>query len=595
MIECKNCRRKYDYKERVCPECGTPMAPTAEEITIAKRGLDRALSAKNADEILIYRHFLADVGDTESLREYAKMLEKKNDPTPESIDTAMGYYKRAAEKLDPYSAYRYSRLVERTSNVAARFWLRFSAVLGSIDAYPETAELFSLEGEEHIASYYLSLAAACDDTDSIVSMARRYYDGVGVEANETYAKWYLDKLAIPPISAIKLAYRLRSVKAAEPPKPIFPEYDKYLRSLADEAKKCSFNTAYFGINEILYKRGNINAEVTLGILCTEGVGTERDFERAMRYFNFSMSRGNPVGAAYLGKQYLTGRALPKDPTLAMQYFERAAALGYVSAYEEMGDMYNTGDGIEMDLARAIEFYELAAKGGLETAAKKADELKTKRMGYFSEGYKIITRTGSVTESEAKSAFRSLAIATAMGESRAPRLLARCFAYGFGTEQDRPRAYFWFERAANGGDTEAYMPLALCYSRGFGTRFSYRDAVRYLRLATENGNEAAADELKRLFTRRMNKMVRSLYAQSMELIFMKKYEEAVRLLSSFESLAYPKALYTLGCLYEFGRGVGASDKITANKYYDEAAKGSSQYGSFTDPGSQYKIKILKLLR
>jgi TPR repeat protein len=256
------------------------MSPTADEITLAKRGLDRALSAKNADEILMYRYFLADAQDTDSMREYAKMLEKKSDATPEIIDTAMGYYKRAAEKLDPYSAYRYSRLVERTSNVAARFWLRFSAVLGSIDAYPETADLFSLEGQEHIASYYLSLAAACDDTDSIVAMARRFYDGVGVDANEAFAKWYLDKLAIPPISAIKLAYRLRSVKAAEPPKPTFPEYDKYLRSLADEAKRCSFDTAYFGINEILYKRGNINAEVTLGILCAEGVGTERDFERA---------------------------------------------------------------------------------------------------------------------------------------------------------------------------------------------------------------------------------------------------------------------------------------------------------------------------
>jgi hypothetical protein len=82
---------------------------------------------------------------------------------------------------------------------------------------------------------------------------------------------------------------------------------------------------------------------------------------------------------------------------------------------------------------------------------------------------------------------------------------------------------------------------------------------------------------------------------MRLIYMGKYAEAVKLLGSFESLAYPKALYTLGCLYEFGRGVGASDKSTANKYYDLAAVGSGAYGSFTDPKSQYKLKILKLLR
>ena len=87
----------------------------------------------------------------------------------------------------------------------------------------------------------------------------------------------------------------------------------------------------------------------------------------------------------------------------------------------------------------------------------------------------------------------------------------------------------------------------------------------------------------------------IYSTSMRLIYMKKFDEAVDLLSSFESLAYPKALYTLGCLYEFGRGVERSDKVAANKYYDLAAIGNPTYGSFTDDGSQYKIKILKLLR
>ena len=284
MIVCKSCKYKCEYKERSCPICGTPVEPTADELTAAKRELDRAISAKDADAVLMYRHFLADMKDVDSCREYAKLIEKSATDTKE-IDTAMAYYKLGAEGNDPYSAYKYSRLVERTSSVAARFWLKFAAVLGSIDAYPDVAELHSADGNEEAAAHYSYLAAACDDTDSIVDMAKRFSEGTGVEQSDPNAKWYLDKLVIPPISAIKLAYKLRSVKSAEPKKVVFPEYDKYLRELAEEAKRYSFNTAYFALTDILYKRGNINAEVTLGILCTEGIGCEIDFERAMRYFN----------------------------------------------------------------------------------------------------------------------------------------------------------------------------------------------------------------------------------------------------------------------------------------------------------------------
>ena len=594
MIECKSCKHKHGYSERLCPICGAPVSPTQEELRDVRRALDRAIAEKDQEYVLTYRCFLADMNDTDSQREYAKLVEKSA-ASPAEIDRAMKYYKLAAEDNDPYSAYKYSRLVERTSTAAAVFWLKYSAVLGSIDSYPDVSDLFSSEGNEEIAAYYRNLAAACDDTDSIVNMARRFADGIGVEKNEQYAKWYLDKLLMPPISAIKLAYKLRSVKSKEPAKITFPDYDKHLRTLAADAKKYSFNKAYFTITELLYKRGDPNAEVTLGILCTEGIGCAVNLDRAMRCFTYSISRGNPVGAAYLGRLYMTGKLLERNVELAMKYFKRAADLGYASAYEEMGDIYNTGNGVEIDVARAVEFYDLAAMGGVSSAAEKSKQIKTRRTELYNTGSEIISRTGSVRIDEAELAFRTLAIATAMGEGRAPRLLAKCYAYGFGTEKDRPRAYFWFERAAEGGDAEAYLPLGLCYSRGFGTAFSFKCAVKYLKLAAERGSTYAAEELNTLYRRKMKKMVRSLYSTSMHLIYLNKYDEAVQLLKSFESLSYPKALYTLGCLYEFGRGVGASDRSTANKYYDLAAAGSPVYGSFSDERSRYKLCILKLLR
>ncbi len=595
MIECKSCRQKCGYSERVCPNCNTPITPTQDEIKSAKVALDRAYADRDAARIVTFRHFLADYGDTESQREYAKLLEKSSSSEASKIDEAMNYYYSAACKHDPYSAYRYSRLVERTSSVCAKFWLRFAALLGSIESYPDASELFSLEGREDIAAYYCSLAAACDDTNSIVNMAKRWNEGMGVPKNDAFAKWYLDKMTIPPISAIKLAYRLRSVKAEEPERLVFPDYDKYLKSLADEAQKYNFDTAYFYIMYTLYKRGNSAAEVTVATLLAEGRGCDSNPETAYRLLNAAIAHGNPVAALYLGREHLSGKIFKKDARLALDYFSSAADLGYTDAYEDMGDIYEAGEICDIDVARAIELYDMAAAGGSARAREKSQTLKAKREELCRAAEAIMNKQGSVNSSDAEAAFKYLAIATGMGAVRAPRLLAKCYAFGFGTKKDKPSAHFWFKHAADIGDTNAYLPLALCYSKGFGTAFSYKKAVKYFKMASSIGCESAEKELCTLYQRKMTKTVRSLYSAAMGLIYQKKYSEAVATLHSFEEIGYPKALYTLGCLYEFGRGVAKSDKATASAYYEKAFKGSTLFGSFNDPSSAYKLKMLKLLR
>jgi TPR repeat protein len=242
----------------------------------------------------------------------------------------------------------------------------------------------------------------------------------------------------------------------------------------------------------------------------------------------------------------------------------------------------------------VELYELAAAGGSENAKRKADELKATRLDFYLEGYKIINSASPVSQDEAFNAFRSFAIATAMGESRAPRYLAICYAHGFGTERDRASAFYWFKEAYDRADPESYLPLARCYTDGFGTNRNYKKATAAIKAAMARGIKGAEAELNAIYRQKMNKLVRRLYSTSMRLIHQKKFCEAVKMLSSFEALCYPKAIYTLGCLYEFGRGVEKSDRSKADNYYELACRGSA-FGSFTDPNSTYKLKILKMIR
>lgn len=594
MIRCKNCGYEYDYTGKSCPVCSAaPIIDLSDKETTV-RELKRATEEKNQKKIYFCRHLLADAGDVESMREFAKAVEK-NAKDGEDIDTAMAYYKKAAEKNDPYSAYKFSRLIGRSSEEASRFWLRYSAVLGSIHSYPEAAELFSSEGKEEIAAYYVSRAAACDDTLSIVNMAKRWCEGIGVEPNPAYARWYLDKLTLPPISAIKLAHKLRMTEPSEPPRLSFPSYDKYIRLLADNAKKLGFFTAYFYLESALANAGDFNAALAVGILLAEGKGCEKDTERGISLIESAVLRGNPAAALYLAEEYRRGAILDKDLNTAIKYYKKAAELGYPAAYEKIADIYRESDSVGKHIGRIIELYELAAAGGSESAEAKARELIRAREDFYLEAYNIINLKQKVTKEEAFTAYRSAAISTAMGDARAALLLAKCYAFGFGTEKSRATAFYWYKHAADSGCADALLPLGLCYSRGFGTEFSYKLAVKFLTEADKAGLKGAKEELETVYKRRMKKMVRSLYANAMELIHQKKFSEAARLLSSFESLAYPKAIYTLGCLYEFGRGVTHSDRIRAEKYYEKAFIGNDMYGSFKDPNSNYKLTILRMIR
>ncbi len=594
MFGCKHCGYKYEYTGNECPVCGSKPIIDKNDIEFANEELKAALREKNFAKIHIYRKLLADSGDVESCREFAKLLER-GEYKLRDIDTAMNYYYIAAENNDAYSAYRYSRLVRRISENAGDFWLRFSAILGSIDAYPETAELFSSLENEEAASYYYSLAAACDDTDSIVTMSKRWFTGTGVPKNDSYAKWYLDKLAIPPISAIKLAYKLRSAKASEPPKLSFPDYLAYIRNLISEANALKFNTAEFYLVSYLSHSGDINAETKLGIMLAEGKGCKQNAERAKECLNSAIAAGNSAAAIYMGESLIIGNYFEKNPDEAIKYFEIAATLGYTNAYEKLGDLYHDGIIAEKNIPKALEFYELASHGGSLSAREKCNKIKDVREKYYLDAYKIINIKKATDKNESFEAFRSAAIASAMGDDRAMILLAKCYLGGLGTEIDRTRAFFWFKSAANTGNSDAIFYSGICYSRGIGTAFSYKNAITALKYAQNAGIKGAAEELDKLYRRRMKKMIRSLYSSAMTLIYKKDYNGAVDLLLSFDSLSYPKAIYTLGCLYEFGRGVPRSDRTKANYYYEKAFSGSRDFEPFKDPLSKYKLKILKMIR
>ena len=581
MIRCAKCGYVGSYYGPKCPSCKQIFSLTAEEIEEKILEIEKAEEMKEYELAAEGHHILADLGRTESQKKYAALLEK-GDIVARDLDAAMSYYYMAAEKNDARAAFKYSRLAERTSDRAASFWLLYSAALGCVEAYPALADKLARDGDDELANFYYALAAAYDDTDSIVTLAKRYYNGIGTEQSLPFAKWYMDKLMLPPIHAIKMAYKLRSVKSADPGVPKHPDYDRMLRRLAIMAQDYGYAVPYHNLAKMLSDREDMQARMILGMLYAEGMGCEQDANTALTLLESSAVHGNAEAYRRMGDIYVSGNIVERDVDKALECYKSAASLGMTNAYETMGDIFREGELIPRDVARAIELYDMGAKEGHSTAREKAEMLKNERERLCEVGIQLRASTP-------EQSFRAFAISASMGYVPAYREMARAFLDGNGIKKNRQQAYLWLEKAVESGDNEALTEYAFCFSRGIGTAFNFTRATALLKKAARLGSKEAIDELERLMQNKRRHMLKGVYSKAMTLIYKRDFTEAEKLLRICLRLGHGKGIYTLGCLNEFGLGIPANREM-AFRLYETAFE-----LKFRDPKAVYKLKILRMAR
>ena len=581
MIVCQRCGWSGEYEGTVCPRCNKKIQLSESEIAERTEKIKKALSTRKFETAIENYVILADFGDVDAQRELGILLEN-GELVNRDLDRAMKYFLLAAEQNDAVAAYRYSRLASRTSDVDSRFWLIFSALLGCKEAYSEAAERFEAEGDQVRASYFFALAAENGEADAIVTMARRYREGIGTEPSEAYARWYLDKLALPPFHALRLAYQLRTVEAVEPPRVKLDDYTDFLRELAAEAERYKYATAFLKLNEMLAEEGDTSALSVLGMLYAEGVGCEKNLVIAVSHLERAAAQGNPNAYYYLGDLFTTGKSFEVDIERALANYKLAAENGVPAAYETMGDVYAEGRLVARDLARAVELYDKAAAADIASAKKKSADLKNKREMYF----KYAKEAEYINPEQC---FRYSAISTAMGYAHAMRMLGHLYEEGRGTKKDRPRAFYWYKTALESGDKHASFDVGRCYAYGIGTAFCYKRAMEHLRAAAEAGSSGAKQEMERLDRNRMKRISEKSFSTAMQLLYKRKFTEATAYLNLCKSMDNPKAIYTLGCLYEFGIG------LTVNKDYAFALYEDAYRLKFRDPRAVYKLRVLKMVR
>ncbi len=563
-----------------CPRCRGKISFSDAELQELAEGYKLSSRAKEYEAAAEYARLLAEAEYGDFEREYAVMLEAGS-IVPRDYDGAMKYFLRAAKKADAYSAYRYSRLVSRGNDRAGRFWLLYSAVLGTPEAYPRAAKLLAMEGNEEGANYFYALAAGHDDVDSIAELASRYFKGIGTSPSEESAKWYMEKLRFPPLYALKLAYKLRGVKSAAPQEI---NYDKpnLVRLLAHEAGKCEFKEPYFTLNKMLSELGDVDATTICATLLADGVGCRKDIEEAVRMFTEAASSGSAEAYVCLAEIFSSEEYEHRSPELTERYYRAAGMLGSKEAYMKLADLFVEGSFLSKDFDKAEKCYRRAADLGAEGAEILANEICENRE-------KIYRDAISSVKENPKRAFRAFAIAAAMGHPKAPIRLADCYLEGVGTEKDRKSAYYWYKTAAEFGDDRALCPLGLCFVEGVGVNRDFKRAKEILEKAARIGIVGAKEAYFSLMETKRKKIQASLFSKAQRLLYKKKFIEAMKMAELSCELGHAKAAYMIGCMYEFGLGL-ACNRARAADFYDEAYR-----RGFSDAGVKYKKIILKLIR
>jgi len=158
------------------------------------------------------------------------------------------------------------------------------------------------------------------------------------------------------------------------------------------------------------RRGNAQAEVAVGIMYRDGLGTSPDVARSRAWYYVAARNGDARAQHEIGLLYRYADAFPtsseeaaywfrksadqgvpesfnelailalypdqdqeKEPGKALEYFARAADIGFAPALANMADLYFDGIGTPKDHDRAKALYLEAAKAGVTEARTRLFE------------------------------------------------------------------------------------------------------------------------------------------------------------------------------------------------------------------------------
>jgi uncharacterized protein len=155
----------------------------------------------------------------------------------------------------------------------------------------------------------------------------------------------------------------------------------------------------------LADQGNAVAQLYLGKIYMQGVGTQPDNNKAIFWARKAAKQKNTEAEYFMGFLYYYGLGTPQDYTEAMSWYLRAAEVGDVKAQSALGMMFVNGLGKPQDLVQAYKWLKLAEIAGLADAGSKLRAVEEKMTAQQIKEGEVLVKKWQPTQ-ETKSETKS---------------------------------------------------------------------------------------------------------------------------------------------------------------------------------------------
>ncbi len=120
--------------------------------------------------------------------------------------------------------------------------------------------------------------------------------------------------------------------------------------------------------------GVANAKYNLGVLYHQGMGVEKNLDKALKLYTQAAKLGHPEAQYNLGIANIEGIGVPYNPQKAASYFKAAAKHGIIEAAYNLGLIYENGLLGKSQPDIALTWYKHAANGGSPEAKSAMQQL-----------------------------------------------------------------------------------------------------------------------------------------------------------------------------------------------------------------------------
>jgi len=122
------------------------------------------------------------------------------------------------------------------------------------------------------------------------------------------------------------------------------------------------------------EKGDIEAQVALGLMYFSGEGVPQNYKEALKWYRQAAEKGNAGAQNNLALMHLNGHGVVKNPVESARWMRMAAAKGLPRAQLNLGQMYLEGTGVGRNAVEGVRWFRRAAEQGDPTGQRTLGQI-----------------------------------------------------------------------------------------------------------------------------------------------------------------------------------------------------------------------------